>query len=533
MDQLVKSWTRNASPANYVAYLWAILKCFSESDRDILKSALSYWSTISEKERSRPTNNFIHGRTIDNQIKFLHWNFSDEQLRILLELSEDRDLHGILSLLFAYVDHPVAFRVVLNVEMERDTSFPRFEEWDGRWDFKRTNYRLSNASLQYLLQEFSDLSILPTRRYIAWRYWTGNQDEIVVLGQLQQIVDKNDSLFEESIFWRLSHGDITVAQEVKIVIGDKPWVVSSLDYIWTEEVKTFFSQWFAERIRNGNFSELTYGLELLSNLDNNEASQMLIAHWEKLRLHSRSILTALFLSTPETIRLADLEIKRLGFEPGKDMPIFYYGNLYGQYYSKDDLPEDIKERLLLLVEHFRYMYLHYGVKREGRPERLTREKLECLIPYLSLFDSHSNYQLALKCLSIGAVDLCFEKFYPEIKEAGLRNRIRLSPKELDLETVSKYRELENNKTVYMDFFIEQIEKSEINDEILFSSLKSFSKSYHTAKAFYIVAVILESLGKRMHIEILEDFCLDNEQDRMNVEFWKANAIFAIKRRSLN
>ena len=67
--------------------------------------------------------------------------------------------------------------------------------------------------------------------------------------------------------------------------------------------------------------------------------------------------------------------------------------------------------------------MYFGNKYEGKGERLTREKLEKLLPYLPLFDSFSIYQFANDCIRIGASDLCFENFYP-LLDRHLKKRLR-------------------------------------------------------------------------------------------------------------
>ncbi len=498
-----------------------------------MSDALSYWATIPEKIRQGPINEELHGMTIDSQLKSLDWNFSEEQLSLLFELSDDESLHGVLSLLFSRIDHPNAFAVVLNVEMNRDPSYMWHDDWDSRWDWSKIKHRLSEASHQYLLKEFSNADGNPVRRFIAWRFWTGNAESSIVLSKLQEIIDEKDSLFDECVIWRVKHGDRTAATAIKEIISRKPWLIRTLYHIWNEELKEFFNGWFRQRIVDRKYEEVKFGLELLEWLDNDDAAQLLIKHWDELKTHNRAIHIALFLSSPQTRAVADQEIRRLGFQHGQPMPEFYHGNIRGSYFSEGDgLSNERKADLLLLAEHFKHMYMYFGAKFEGKPERLTREKLESLLPYLSLFDSHSLYEFAVDSRRIGATDLCYEIFFPLIEERHFRNRIRLTVEELTKELVYRYRELERENSVYLDHWLEEFDKLEVTNKMLYDSLKSFSEQYHTGKAFFIISLVLEDIGVREHIRIMDNFVLDTDYERKRVEYWKANTVFAIKRRSL-
>jgi hypothetical protein len=532
LEVLAVSWKKYSNPQYYVSYLWSTLNSFTKNDRQIVEDVLSYWSTIPEEVKQRRIKDELTARAMDNQIKFLDWDFSEEQLALLIELSRNTALHEILALLFAKIDHPSAFVVVLDIEMRRDESYLWYEDWDERWDRSKTRRRLSESSLNYLQQEFFNPTAHAIRRYLAWRYWTGNAEPDIVLKKLQKIVDENDCLFNDSVLWRVKHHDQTATDAAKYCIARKPWLVKVLADIWNEEVKIFFTEWFNQRIHEKNTEVLEHGLELLALLDNEDACQLLINQWEQIKWHPRAIETALFLSTPATKSVADQEIRRLGFEPSQPMPDFYYGNMRGLYFSEGDgLSEEQKANLLLLAEQFKYLYMHYGAKYKNKGERLTREKLETLLPYLPILDSFSIYQFAIDSLRIGAPDLCYEKFYPLI-DNNHRKKIRLTTEDLKWDVIQKYRELEKDNKVYIDYWIEEVEKLGVTNEMLAEALQSFSEKYHNTNAFFIIALILEDLGTRKDIAIMDRFLLDSQEERRKVEYWKANAVFLIKRRSL-
>lgn len=530
LEVLPISWEKYKSPKNYPAYLWAILKLFSKEDHQLVADVLSYWTTLSTDEKKLRLGERLAAWSVEDQLRALNWNFSEQQLSALIELTTHPDLEEILSLLLTRIDHPVAIGLLLNREMQRDQTMPWHDHSDNRWDYDKTRRRLSEASLDYLQQEFSKPDAPSMRRYLAWRYWTGNVEVHIALPTVQEIISERDSLFEDAVIWRVRHGDGTALESIKQCIVYKPWLVRTLHRIWSLEVCTYFEDWLVQRLENKE--ELGWGLDLLSLLDNKDASRILAQYWEQMKWHPKAIETALYLATPETRALADKEIRRLGFDPSQPMHAYYKGKSRGFYFSdQTDLSKEQKENLLLLAEQFRYLYMQYGNKYEGMGERLTREKLESLLPYLPLFDSHSIYEFAQDSLRIGAQDLCYEKFYP-LLEGHLRKRIRLTLDDLKEDITDKYQELQKEDKVHIDHWTEEVEKQGIGSEVLDKAVQCFYEKHHNAKAFFIGALILERLGTRKSISIMENFNLESEAERQNLEYWKSNAIFSIHRRTL-
>lgn len=532
MDALSASWKKYASPKSYVPYLWAVLNCFIKEDRRTIEEALNYWSILSEQEKNESRDKLLE-RSLKDQIRFIDWNFSEEKFEVLVDLSNNSNLFEILSLLFAHIDHPAAFAVVLSIEMLRDENTIWYDRWDNRWDRPERAHRLSDASLDYLIKQFTNRENFPQRRYLAWRYWTGNADPGIVLEKLKEIRDEKDSLFDSSVLWRVKHRDESAAPALFHIISFKPWLVRLLDNIWNEEVKIFFSQWFAKSIIDKNIEHISLGLELLSLLENDDACELLIKHWEDCKWHVESIETALFLSSPETTALADLEIRRLGFAPGYPMPDFYYGNLRGLYISEGDgLSEEEKSNFLLLAERFKSFHLRYGANYKGKKERITRKKLEILFPYLSLIDNFSVYEFAVDCLRIGEIKLCVEKFYP-LLDTNLRSKLCLTETDIKIRLIEKYQELEREKEVYLDDLIETFRNRKVANEMLNNALNSFIEEYNNQNAFFITASVLAELGIRKNIPIMERFSFISEENAKKMEYWKSNTIFVIKRRILS
>jgi energy-coupling factor transporter ATP-binding protein EcfA2 len=534
VDPLVYSWKKFKAPRNYPAYLWAIFNCCTSKDRDVIIGALSYWSALTIKEKStRMLYASLATSTVAGQIRSMEWEFSNEIFSLLVDAGYDKNLQEILALLLARIDHPRALEIILNEEMQKEVKEYRRDDVAEQWEPENTDWKLSKGTLDYLLEEFSNSKNDERRRYLAWRYWAANIDEQIGVTTTRNIIERGDSLFEDVLIWRIKHHDTTALSMIEELIIDKPWLIKLLARVWNEKSKAFFFKWLYKQLENNDRENVAFGLELLQRLDNDDACKMLIDQWDKLKFAKNAIETALFLSSPETRELADKEIKRLGFVEGVSMPEYYSGNVRGTYFSTvDGLSEEKKKDLLFLAKQLSRFHMHYGLKYVGEEERLTRAKIESLLPYLTLFDDHNIYHFATKCLQIGASDLCYEKFYP-LLNGHLQSRISFTPEELRKDIIYKYRELVRDKKVHMGLWLDDPEKVGITPNMLNEALISFSKEYHDTDAFFIITIILERLGTRKDIDIMNNFFLDFEKQPREVNYWKENAIFSIERRSLN
>lgn len=534
LNHLEESWKKFKAPQNYPAYLWAILNSVIEADRDAMINALSYWSTLTSEEKSMKllyANSSSH--TILEQITRTHWEFSDQVFSVIVDICKDENLQEIISLLFERIDHPLAMEIVLNVEMGKDMEEHILDFVAGRWNYENTNRKLSNDTLNYLFQEFSNIVNNKRKRYLAWRYWTANIGEKADLTTIRNVIEQGDPLFEKVLIWRIINHDTTALSTLEELITVKPWLIKLFEMVWNEKSKSFFINWLEKQIQSENSVAIVLALELLQRLDNEDACQILIEHWKSMKFAKNAIETALFLSTSETRVLADKEIKRLGYVEGVPMPPYYSGNMTGVYVSSGDgLSDEEKQNLLMLTEQLGRLSLHYGMKYTGEQERLTIKKMESLLPYLTLFDEHDIYQFASKCLRIGAKDLCFERFYP-LMDGHLRSRIRFTSEDLRRDIIHKYNQLAQMKEAPMSTWIEDPDKHGITPEMLNRVLINFSEEFHNENAFFIIAHILERVGNRTDIPIMQNFFPDFEKQTKEVRYWKENAIFSIKRRSLN
>lgn len=534
LDSLLHSWDKFQSPANYPAYLWAVFNSSTEKDRDSIIGALSYWSTLNHNQKF---TKLLYGRpigvTVTEQIKRVPWKFSDQLFSLLLQAGKEENLREIVALLFDDIDDPRAIEIVLDVDMNEEVTTHLYDPATEKWDPANTHRRLSNETLNYLLQEFSNRDNKERRRALSWRYWSDNVTgdiEILLAGKL---IKEDDPLFEDMIIWRAIRHDSSVLPLLADLIKEKPWLIKLLAPIWNDLSKSFFLNWLDTVLQTSHTEIIASALELLQRLDNEEACKILFDYWERAKFAKNAIETALFLSSPETRALADKEIKRLGFVEGEQMPEYFSRNMTGSFWSSNDgLSDEQKRNLLWLAEQLGRFSLHYGIKYVGEKERLTRTKMESLVPYVSLFDEHNIYHFAVACLKIGAQDLCYKYFYP-LLHSHLRTRIKFTTEDLKKDLGHIYKQLSTMKEAPVSIWMDEPEKYGITSQMISEVVADFSVQYRDADGFSILTKILEQLGTRRDIILIENFFPDFNKESTYINRRRQNAVFAIKRRGLN
>ncbi len=534
---LVKSWELYAGVENYLSYLWAILKCFTPDDAVHVKNAMVFWNTLSEEAKGFKGNRSPW--TIPSELKSIDLELTPEKLAVIIG-NADESVLEITAPLLSYIDSPEAMKIVLELENQLGSDEDmRSNHWDERWDRDRTRRRLSQATLDFLELQFRDRSTPEARRYVAWKYWTGNEEPETVMKCLQEIREDDTTLFRKSVYWRIGHGDTTAFAALTTIIPEKPWLVRMLDTIWNDETKEYMRSWIAEVKKANDEDRIGYVLELIARLNNAEAEQMLTDGWEVFSKHKDGIGAALFLSTAVTRELAAKEIKRLDPGSNEKLSDFYDRNLDGLYITVNDpnpLSEEQQRSARFLGESFKHMHMHFFTRYQGKPERVTREKIEGLLPYFKFFDSLSLHQFASDCRRFGFNDL-LDKIFPHLPKY-LHHKFRLNDEDLLHDIVMKYRELEKNDSVAIAHWIEELDKLGVNSDMVAGALDKLWEMFQNGNAFFIACLILEQTGTRKEIPLLERMASDPritgpEEDRYKIKYWMDNTIFCIKRRGLN
>jgi hypothetical protein len=538
-NQLIKpltiSWAKYKKPENFIPYVWAILCCFQKEDMVAVREALSYYGTIPAENKKAPKKSGLSRRGIDEELRSIGWSFTEEQVLTLIEIAEDEALQRIVVTILGRIDHPSAFNLVLETESKRKeiTSF-YYDSWDARWDIKKTKEPLSEKSREYLLNQFRDKKLPINRRYLAWRYWTGNIPLETALAELQTIHPNDEVLYDHSVFFRIINCDITAVPDLITSLKYKPHRMRIFYHLWNDETKAVFKKWFAKAVADRNGEFVHDGIEQLVAINNQDGADILAEHWDQIKDCHNAIGAALYLSTPVIRELARKEIGRLGFDSFSRIEEYYQGPLEGRFIDSDAtrlLSNEEKQNAHFLAEEFKYLYMHYGCHYEGFKNRLTQEKMESLVPYFSIMGHFTLSRLAEDCMRYNLRSWCLKHLYPFL---GREDQKDILPGKEDIleEIIQKCDELEKEKRISVSHWAEKLEKRDVTSEMIEQALKSFVETHHSNNAFFLVCKILEEIGTRKQLNILDNFVAAIDADIQKTEYWRRNAIFIVKRKSL-
>lgn len=528
MYPMQESWKAHAKNENYLQYLWAVLNCFSKEHSIILKDAFEYWKQLPDEPNQRSSTK-VSKQEICRELRYIRFGITEKQMDPIKEIAVDQDLVPLLAAILAWVDSPAAFEIVLKNKDEK------YADMRGeRWDFKKTGKRLSQASRDFLLAQSRNFSRSDGERYLAWSYWSTNEETDILIEELKQ-TDPNDKLlFSKSILLRVSLQDESVLPIYLQLIEKMPTAIRWIHCLWNAVTRSYFRQWLKKVIQSKNEESINDALNQLMAIDNQEAAEIFIEQWNEIKQYHNAIGTALYLSTPATRELARTEINRLGFSFFERFEEFFKCNLESTYIDFEMSNKFTSEELAninFLLESFKYLQFHYGCFYEGIENRITIEKLESLIPYFPLLGQLALLDFAQDCQRLNRMDFCTQYIVPHM---GRQVKAKIIPGKDDIlsELHEKCHELNSEQGSTITFWTEDLKNRNVPQSMLIKCLMDFGKVKTTQNALRIVCKVLESVGTRKEIPMIEDFQVEESPDMLLIESIKANAVYSIKRNSL-
>jgi hypothetical protein len=528
-------WEVHKSAKTLLPYLWAVLNCFGSNDIEILREALQYWVEIPEPEKPLKYQSTHPKRSIQQQLSPLRWDFTEEQVAILIKLANDPALTNFILNLLSNHDSKVAFQFVLNHESKSPNIKSIINDRrNDRWKFEKVKQRISSDSLEYLKSIILDLSEDEPKRFLAWKYWSGNEDHAAVMGMAKSIGSDDTALYDECIFYRIINEDLSVVPQMMGTMDRKPFRVGMFYHVWCEETAKYFKTWFADVISREDKDAVTDGLGVLMALNSEEAAEILVDNWDNVRLFHSAITTALYLSTPLTRELARKEIERLGFANFDKYKYYYRHNLNGTFWSSEfetDNTEEEKKNIHRLLQEFQYIEMHYGCTYQGYENRITRKNIESLLPCLPLISSMNLRSFIGDFKNEEDKKWCLDHFFPYLDEHDQRH-LQPTKEDVEADLQRMLDDLEKTNEASITHWTENVGKRETTQAVLFDCLASFAANHHSPNAVFLVCSILEHLGTRKDIPFIESLYTDQAEEIGRTERNKSDVIYMIRRKSL-
>lgn len=352
---------------NLEAFLWAAAQVCGDEAALTLGPVCDAWAALPEPKDNEPgqrsrSSLAAHG---------VSWKFRDHPpcaaLPYFVKRAEDKELRWPITYMLRGVDDPIAVQHEAEylAEGSRQTEggfLDHFVKDEWRRRSEELDRPMSSASKQRLLELAADLENdvhLRKQAFALWEISIAPEDLSIVRSILP-----GDIRHSIAVWARARRQDVSVVPELieKIEQNPRYWWQAGR-YIWTDALTALLDE-SIQKLGNtplDQHEELGEWIfpEHLLKLEVSVAEHILIKHWDKVQMLPRFVQVALFLATPELVRLANAAIAQA---------------------------TDQKK----MFEHFSFTT---GLHTAGRAGLTSEAQLEALRPHFGLLSDHVLLEL--------------------------------------------------------------------------------------------------------------------------------------------
>ena len=465
------------------AAIWAGLNCCEEDTYDILNPIFEYWAKM---PNVREAGNLSELERISDELRLalmIKRRLSNSVVKFLILQSKKHESFdwAIKNLLYV-IDDPDAIEfVIANSSEFFGISFMR-----DVWDYKRQSYgqKLSPISLNRLESIWKNDEKNEKCRKNAFQLWkTGVElDDFV---KLQNILP-DSPLFMNAVLLRAELKDFSVVPEYLKLISQNPRFLYFAHHLWYEEIQRCVEKYLESckdsipKDFKGGCQDNHYELSrLLMAIPLGDAEKLLLKYWDALGFSRLFIHTALYIGTPESLRLAEIAISKC--------------------------PPEID-----IFEHISHLF--WFTDYNGGQNNLTIVRLNNLKPYLNRFSKKSAESLAHLCNSCGFTD------WGRIHLSGFlssEDMKQLYPSDDDI--IEFFKEVAKQKDGLSQIqwiWLEKFEKDMVSKERLFKILEKMLANDPSFESFQIASVCVKMKGNRKDLELLNKYDIQGSKDEI-------------------
>lgn len=481
------------------AAIWAGINCCEEDPDEILNPIFEYWAKISNV---RDGGNLSELEQIADQLRLalmIKRKLSNSIVKFCILQSKIHESFdwAIKDLLYV-IDDPDALEfVVRNSSEYLGMSFMR-----DVWDYRRQVYgqKLSRSSLNRLESIWKTDEENETCRKNALSLWKTSveSDDLV---KIQKILP-NSPLFTNAVILRTELKDLSVIPDYLKLLSENYRFLDLAHYLWSEEIQKNVEN-ILESSKNsiskdfkGGCQDNNYALaKLLMAIPPEDAEKLLLKNWDTLGFSRDYINAALYIGTPELLKLAEIAIKKC--------------------------PPEID-----IFEHFTFIF--WFTDYNGGQSNLTIARLNNLKPYLNRFSKESAESLAHICNSCGFTD------WGRIHLSGLLSdddRRHLYPSDDDIiEFFKDVTKREGGLSDIQHIWLKKFEEDKVSKERLFKILEKMLVNDPSYETFQIVSICVKMKGNRKDLELLNKYTIRGSGDK--ISDIKKDVQFQVFRRTL-
>lgn len=482
-------------------YLWAFARCATPaSAREMLEPVCARWAALPAPEHYSPSDKAttIYDLAAYEVRQAFHRLPPKGAIDYFIGRAKASDLAWPIQYMLHGLDLPKVVRFIVEVlaEVRADsttaysTSSLRSLHTRGLWD--ETQRPMSEPSREVLRAIWGNVAANPDRRIAAFDWWAASRDprDFVYLRALKQ----DAVLADRALQNRLERGDVSAHTAfVGKLRGqeEKRWwwyAARSWSPILAAALRAKLDR-LLEAAAQTDFKSLDIShtlAEILISIGRSEAETILLRYWPLLKTDRKFVQVALFLGTPELLRLAEEAIT-----------------------SHPD-PSVL----------FKYLSMTWGIKYNGHGGVQRPDQIEALGPYLDHLSEHELDSLAENCNERGWFDMRRRLLDPAMPNSRFA-RTRAE--------VVRVMEGALNKPFPMSFELDHALKTGLRPADLIAALAEWLPTQRSRSALRVATAVLHHSGGRGDVELLR---LWTGEDQLALEDTLANTSFAVARRTL-
>lgn len=498
-------WLSDKERNDHLAdYLWAFGECCGDDPARLLGPVCDAWATLPDRAETQsllPPRESLAAHE-------LRWAFRKwpplAAIDYFIERASRDDLRWPITYMLHSIDHPKAVSLVVQEiaaiqrRIEGTRSINHFaqlvgDEWERAQE--KEGRPMSKASRDYLLGLWQDETNDKHLRKQAFSLWAATEepDDLNILRSVEPSVE-----FFDKILWeRLIRGDQqAIPAMIDKLADDDHWYWWQCGrHIWSPQLTEALDRFLAIRgthakrvwAESANSDWITN--EMIIQLPESQAEQILLKHWDHLRFTPCFVQTALWFSTPRLVEAAQASI--------------------------NECPEPSK-----LMAHLSF---NFGIRTEGSTGLVREAQLLALAPYLDLLSLMDIRELWENCNAKG---------WFAIRRKLLDSRLQPPFWELgaDDHSASMFDEMiAKNRVIWIDHWIDDLLKADVTWIKILASMTAWLDKRRSFEALQLVATAIRLRGTREDLDALKIY--ENMPEPAAGQLI-ANTRFAVRRRSI-
>lgn len=298
---------------------WAIMHCCDEAIERWLDPIMDFWSTLGERptagENLPPKQN--RARVL---ARGLRRPVRDGVVQYLIKKRRvEPKLDSPLRMVIHDIDSPLAVEEIVEdyaKDIRKGGKGFVLGFLSNSWDPSRHGGRnLSEKSRERLRQLWQCGDIDDPSRSVAFEMWCWGAARTEL--PLLQAIDDASPLYRKAIHRRALLRDLSVESELSKLLRREIWLASIAHHVWGPNLFEATDAAFTKLVSEGPaaFNESRHIAEdvladLVSHIPHKDATTLFVKHATVLKTKAHFVQAALFVGTPECMRIADESIRK-------------------------------------------------------------------------------------------------------------------------------------------------------------------------------------------------------------------------------